>query len=351
MTTRSTPARRLSWHAETWALREPFSFSGQHWTDYSLLVCEVEEAGSIGRGEAFGVYFLGETVATMQQQLASCEQAVAEGLTRQALLRRLPPGGARNALDCALWDLEAQLCRRSVWELAGVEAAPALTVFNIGLHPEPEDMAARAAAAADFPLLKVKLSSDRPVERVQAIVEARPDARLFVDANQGWTLGQLQAVAPALAALGVEMIEQPLPRRADAELASYRCPLPLCADESCVHEGELERVRPYYQRVAIKLDKAGGLTAALALAQAVKAAGLQVVGGSMAGTSLAMAPTHVLAQHALFTDLDSALHSRFDRSKRMQVSAGLATPGSRCGWGQPLPREAHTQPETTEIHP
>ncbi len=336
MNTRSNGARRLSWHAETWALREPFSFNGQHWTDYALLVCEVEEAGCVGRGEAFGVYYLGETVATLQAQLATCEQAVADGLTRHALLQRLPPGGARNALDSALWDLEAQLTGCSAWQMAGVDAAPALTVFNIGIHPEPEDMALRAAAAADFPLLKVKLSSDRPVERVQAIVEARPDARLFVDANQGWTLPQLRAVAPALAALGVEMIEQPLPRGADAELAGYHCPLPLCADESCVHEGELERVRPYYQRVAIKLDKAGGLTAALALAQAVKAAGLQVVGGSMMGTSLAMAPTHVLAQHALFTDLDAPLHSRFDRTERMQYEAGMVRPARHGSWGQPV---------------
>jgi L-alanine-DL-glutamate epimerase-like enolase superfamily enzyme len=298
-----TSARCLSWHAETWALREPFSFSGQHWTDYALLLCEVEQAGCLGRGEAFGVYYLGETVATMQQQLATCEQAVADGLTRQALLQRLPPGGARNALDCALWDLEARLSGRSAWEMAGVQEAPALTVFNIGIHPEPEDMA------------------------------ARPDARLFVDANQAWTLAQLKAVAPALAALGVEMIEQPLPRGADAELAGYRCPLPLCADESCVHEGELERVRPYYQRVAIKLDKAGGLTAALALAQAVKAAGLQVVGGSMMGTSLAMAPTHVLAQHALFTDLDSPLHSRFDRAERVRYGSGMVLPSLRGAWG------------------
>lgn len=329
------PVRRMATHIEVWRLREPFSFSGQYWVDYRVLLCEVAEGDCIGQGEGFGVYYLAETAESMQAQLDTVVQAVEDGMGRQELLAQLPAGGARNALDCALWDLESKLTGISAWARAGVERKPALSVFNVGLHDEPAAMASRAAAAADFPLLKIKIGADRPVERVEAIRAARPRARLFVDANQAWSLGLLQRVAPEMARLGVEMIEQPLPRGADAALEGYRCPMPLCADESCLGEAELEQAARWYQRVAIKLDKAGGLTAALACAERAKALGLEVVGGSMAGTSLHMLPTHVLAQHAIFTDLDSPLLSRGDRGPVLRYEQGMAIAPAKGGWGMP----------------
>lgn len=335
MTATPSPLRRIDSRIEAWRLREAFAFSGQRWTDYRLLICEIEQDGCIGLGEAFGVYYLNETPESMQSQIDKVTSYIEQGIDRQQLLELLPAGGARNAVDCALWDLESKLTGTSAWERAGVARAPALSVFNIGMQDEPEAMAERAAACQDFPLLKIKLGADRPVERVAAIRAARPDARVIVDANQGWTLAELKAIAPALERLGVEMIEQPLPRGADAQLEGYRCPLPLCADESCLDGAELPHIAPWYQRVAIKLDKAGGLTAALATAARAHQLGLNVVGGSMMGTALAMLPTHVLAQHAVFSDLDAPLHSKGDRGPTLRYEQGLGLPPIRGGWGMP----------------
>ena len=327
--------RRIANHTESWESRIPFRISNFVWDDYPSVVCEIEEDGIVGRGEALGVYYLDETEKTMLQQLEGIREQLAAGASRSDLLDLLPPGGARNAADAALWDLEAQLTGTSAWEAAGVTPDPVLTVFTIGLEDEPEQMAAGAAAATEAPLLKVKLNNDRPVERIAAIRKARPEVRLIVDVNQGWTFAELQEYAPALGELGVEMIEQPLPRGGDAELEGFESPVPLCADESCLHLGELDRAATRYQLVNIKLDKTGGLTHGLELAAAIRDKGLGIMVGCMCGTSLAMAPHHVIAQLAQYADIDGPLLLVRDRFGGLVYDHGMVTLPATRFWGTP----------------
>ena len=220
-----------------------------------------------------------------------------------------------------------------MWELAGLEPRALTTVMTIGLEDTPEAMAAKAAAVPDHPLLKVKLDADRPVERMRAIRAARPDARLVIDANQGWTIGLLREVAPRLRELGVEMIEQPLPRGGDDGLEGYDSPIPLSADESCLDLGELDDAARRYDMINIKLDKCGGLTAGLQLAAAARARGLGLMVGSMCGSSLAMAPTFVAGLACDFHDLDGALLCKYDRPFGLAVEHGIVQPPSALLWG------------------
>ncbi|NCF51378.1 dipeptide epimerase [Gammaproteobacteria bacterium] len=325
--------RRVSTHLENWLALIPFRISRHTWDDFPCVVCEIEQDGMIGRGEALGVYYLGETEKTMRDQLDSIAPELGKGANRRDLLELLPAGGARSAADAALWDLEAQLSGVSAWETAGVSASPVETVFTIGLEAEPEEMGARAAASADLTLFKIKLNADRPVERIAAIREARPDARLVVDVNEGWDFDQLRDVAPALADLGVSMIEQPLKRGHDEELEDYESPLPLCADESCQHIGELGPVARRYQMINIKLDKCGGLTHGLELATAAREENLGLMVGCMGGTSLCMAPMHVLAQKADFVDIDGPLLLKNDRLGGFIYERGLVSLPERRFWG------------------
>jgi L-alanine-DL-glutamate epimerase-like enolase superfamily enzyme len=269
----------------------------------------------------------------MLAQIDAIAASLAEGADRQALLELLPPGGARCAVDAALWDLEAQLAGTSAWQMAGVNTDPIETVFTIGLEAEPDEMGARAAAAKDLTLFKVKLNADRPVERIAAIRSARPDARLVVDVNEGCEFAQLKDVAPRLAGFGVSMIEQPLKRGADAELESYQSPLPLCADESCQHAGELEHIARRYQMINIKLDKCGGLTHGLELAAAARELGLGIMVGCMGGTSLSMAPMHVLAHKADFVDIDGPLLLKNDRLGGFVYERGMVSLPPKPFWG------------------
>jgi L-alanine-DL-glutamate epimerase-like enolase superfamily enzyme len=325
--------RRVINHIESWASLTPFRIANYEWDDYPSVVCEIEQDGVVGWGEALGVYYNDETEKTMLEQLDATSPQLAAGATREDLLELLPPGGARNAADAALWDLEAQLNNTSVWETAGVRPDPVLTVFTIGLEDEPEQMAAGAAAANDIKLLKIKLNNDRPVERIAAIRKARPDVRLVVDINQGWNFDELQRYASALQKLGVEFIEQPLPRGNDEELEGYDSPVPLCADESCLHLGELERAASRYQMINIKLDKTGGLTHALELAAAIKEKGLGIMVGSMCGSSLAMAPHHVVAQLADYADIDGPLLMKNDRLGGLIYDHGVVSLPRKRFWG------------------
>jgi L-alanine-DL-glutamate epimerase-like enolase superfamily enzyme len=325
--------RRVSCHLENWKSLIPFRISRHTWDDFPCVVCEIEQDGRIGRGEALGVYYLGETEKTMLGQLDSIAVELGNGANRHDLLKLLPAGGARCAADAALWDLEAQLSGVSAWAAAGVCADPVETVFTIGLEAEPEDMAARAAAASDLTLFKIKLNADRPVERIAAIRETRPDARLVVDVNEGWEFEQLIEVAPLLADLGVSMIEQPLPRGKDEVLEGYESPLPLCADESCQHIGELGQAARRYQMINIKLDKCGGLTHGLDLAKAARDKNLGLMVGCMGGTSLCMAPMHVLAQLADFVDIDGPLLLKNDRLGGLVYERGKVTLPKRRFWG------------------
>ena len=326
--------RSISIHTESWLALIPFRISNHVWNDFPCVVCEIEQDGLVGRGEALGVYYLDETPELMAAQLEEIAPRIAAGADREQLLDLLPPGGARLAADAALWDLEAQLSGRTAWSMAGVEANPVETVFTIGLEDTPGQMAEKATAASDISLFKIKLSNDRPVERIGAIREARPDARMIVDVNQGWTFDELQRYAPELKTLGVSMIEQPLPRGNDAELEGYDPPLPLCSDESCLHLGELEDSTRRYQMINIKLDKTGGLTHGLELARAARDKGLGLMVGCMGGTSLAMAPHHVIAQLCDFVDIDGPLLMRNDRPGGLHYDKGIVTLPERPFWGQ-----------------
>jgi L-Ala-D/L-Glu epimerase / N-acetyl-D-glutamate racemase len=325
--------RRVSTHMENWLALIPFRISRNTWDDFPCIVCEIEQDGCIGRGESLGVYYLNDTDRSMLAQINSIAGQLAAGADRKALLDLLPPGGARCAVDAALWDLDAQLSGTSAWAAAGVTADAIETVFTIGLEAEPEEMGARAAAAKDLTLFKIKLNGDRPVERVEAIRSARPDARLVVDVNEGWDFAQLKDVAPGLAELGVSMIEQPLPRGHDTELEAYNSPLPLCADESCQHSGELENIARRYQMINIKLDKCGGLTHGLELATAARARGLGIMVGCMGGTSLSMAPMHVLAHKADFVDIDGPLLLKNDRLGGFIYNRGMVSLPAKPFWG------------------
>jgi len=329
--------RRISNHIESWASLIPFRIANYEWDDYPTVVCEIEQDGVIGWGEALGVYYLDETEKTMLKQLEAVAADLAGGASRKDLLELLPAGGARNAADAALWDLEAQLNGTSVWNMAGVEPDPVQTVFTIGLEADPEQMAVGAAAASDFSLLKIKLNNDRPVERIAAIRQARADVRLVVDVNQGWSFPELKAYAPELKELAVEFIEQPLPRGGDDELEGYDSPVPLCADESCLTLDDLEQAASRYQIINIKLDKTGGLTHALELASAIKDAGLGIMVGSMCGSSLAMAPHHVVAQLADYADIDGPLLMKNDRFGGLIYDRGIVTLPQTRFWGVPQP--------------
>lgn len=325
--------RNVSVHLENWMALIPFRIARNTWNDFPSVVCEIEQDGAIGRGEGLGVDYLGENQASMLAQVESITDQLSAGAGRQDLLELLPPGGARCAVDAALWDLEAQLSGGSAWKTAGVSEDPVETVFTIGLEAEPEDMGARAAAAKSLTLFKVKLNNDRPIERIAAIRDARPDARLVVDVNEGWEFDQLVEVAPALAELGVSMIEQPLRRGHDEELNHYESPLPLCADESIQHSGELDEIAGRYQMINIKLDKTGGLTHGLELATAARAKDLGIMIGCMGGTSVSMAPMHVIAQLADFVDIDGPLLLRNDRPGGFIYDKGMVSLPKRRFWG------------------
>ncbi len=324
---------KLSVHQEDWPLVAPFRISNAVWDTFPCVVVELFDGLNIGRGEGLGIYYFDETPASMTAQIEAVADRIEAGANRVELLELLPPGGARNALDCALWDLEAKQSSKRVWEIAGVNLKPIVTVMTIGLEDTPAEMAAKAEEAAIFPRLKVKLNDDRPVERIEAIRAARPDATLVIDANQGWTFELLQEVAPRLHTLGVEMIEQPLPRGEDRVLEGYDSPLPLCADESCVHGGELGEAAKRYQMINIKLDKSGGLTHGLEIARAAKKQGLGLMVGCMGGTSISMAPSFVVGLLCDFHDLDGPLLNKHDRPDGLVFRNGVVEPPEVTFWG------------------
>jgi len=320
-------------HIERWPTIRPFRIAGKVWDCFESVVVELERDGLVGRGEALGVFYLDETADSMTVQINQQSARIREGIDRSSLQSILPPGGARNVIDCALWDLDAKSERRSVWEMSGVAPKTLETVFTIGIEQTPETMAARAAEAAAYGLLKVKLDACQPAERLSAIRRARPDARIVVDANQGWTFDQLVELAPLFAKLGVQMIEQPLRRGHDQHLEHYDSPVPLCADESCLHLGELPQAALRYDWINIKLDKTGGLTHALALAHAGRALGLGIMVGSMGGSSLAMAPAFVAGCLADLVDIDGPLLQQSDRIPGMLYDGGWVAPFQRNVWG------------------
>jgi len=324
---------KFSAFIEKWEMKQPFRITGGVWTHSEALVVQLGQDGKIGRGEAQGVYYLDETPDSMLAQVDAVAAQIGHGISREALQDLLPPGGARNALDCALWDLECKLTGKTIWQLTGINPRPVTTVFTIGLEATADAMAAKAAAAKDAPVLKIKLDGHQPYEKLAAIRAARPDADLVVDANQGWNFELLKEVLPKCVKLNLGMIEQPLPRGGDAELEGFKSPIILAADESCLHTGELEQAALRYGMINIKLDKTGGLTEALALAKAARAKGLKLMVGNMMGTSLGMAPSFVVAQLCDFVDIDGPLLLKHDHVNGLQYHKGQAEVFSPAFWG------------------
>jgi len=323
---------QLTISSETWQLSRPFEISGHTWHSVDCLVVTLSDGMVSGRAEAQGVYYLSETIPSMTQQIEHVRVKIESGITRLELQSILPPGGARNAIDCALWDLECKRQQKSIWQLTNINSGTVETVFTIGLEDTPEAMATKAKTAPTK-ILKVKLNDDRPVARLQAIIHARPDARLVVDANQAWDLHTLKTVVDAFQDTSLEMIEQPLPRGQDHVLADYHSAITLAGDESCLHSAELAHAKDCYQMVNIKLDKTGGLTEALQMAEKAKAMNLKLMVGNMCGTSLAMAPAFVIAQLCDFVDIDGPLLNLTDRPNALTYEQGQVSGLKPTLWG------------------
>ena len=324
---------RLSVHRESWPMRAPFAITGHVFESLESVVVGLEQDGATGRGEGVPVYYLQEEARGLLEQIEAVRPAIEAGIGRDDLQSLLPPGGARNAVDCALWDLETNRTGKTIWELTGISPAARRTAYTLGIQDTPELMAEQAAQASGYPLLKIKLNGDAPVERVAAIRKARPDAEIIIDANQGFTMDLLRRVLDPFAELGVAMVEQPLPRGGDAELEGLSSPIPLCADESCLHRGELPDALKRYDMINIKLDKTGGLTEALALAAEARQAGKGLMVGNMLGTSLSMAPAFVIAQLCDFVDLDGPLNLKSDLPGGMVYRDGEVAAPQTGLWG------------------
>jgi L-Ala-D/L-Glu epimerase len=328
------PDVQLLIREEDWPVAGVFNIARGPQTVAHVVVVELRDGPHAGRGECEPQKHYGESVASVLAQIEALRPALGRGLGREQLLEVLPAGAARNAVDCALWDLEAKRSGTPAWQLAGLAPpGPITTDFTISLDT-PQAMHARALAYSDWAFLKIKLAGDaEDIARVEAVRAAAPRTRFTVDANESWTLAQLTDRAPRLAALGVELIEQPLPAGRDAALAGYRSPIPLCADESCHTVASLAAIVGRYQFVNIKLDKTGGLTEALRLARAARAQGLRLMTGCMTGTSLAMAPALLVAGLSEFVDLDGPLLLRADRVPGIHYDQGVAAPAPPALWG------------------
>jgi L-alanine-DL-glutamate epimerase-like enolase superfamily enzyme len=320
-------------HITDWVLTQPFRISGFEWINSRCLVVQLAHGGFVGRGEAQGVFYLDETAESIFEQAHAVADEIRKGISREQLQDLLPAGGARNAIDCAMWDLECKRSGKTIWQLTGIDPKPVTTVYTIGLEDSPEAMAAKASAAADAPILKIKLSNHMPYEKLAAIRAARPDAALVVDANQGWSFDQLQEVLPKCVDLDLAMIEQPLARGGDEQLEGFESPITLAADESCLHTGELETAARRYSMINIKLDKTGGLTEALRLARAAKAKGCKLMVGNMVGTSLSMAPSFVVAQLCDFVDIDGPLLLKYDQPNGLDYINGVVKGFDPALWG------------------
>ena len=321
----------ISATVERWPVAGAFIISRGAKTSVDVVVCTVGDGQHVGRGEGTPIYYEGETA----EACAAAINAYQGPLEREALLEAMPRGAARNALDCALWDLEARQAGVPVWQLAGMQPpAPLATAFTISLNdPAQMEQDARAAAGRGFALLKCKLTGEGDRERIAAVRAGAPGARLIVDANESWHDLDIAAEAEALAALGVEMVEQPVFHGREDRLAGVRAPVPLCADESCHTRADLDRLGDF-DAVNIKLDKAGGLTEALALSRAARERGFRIMVGCMLSTSLGIAPAALVAQGADWIDLDGALLLAKDREGALSLQDGLLQPGSLWGMGQ-----------------
>ncbi len=323
----------LSVSIESWPIAGSFTISRGAKTEAVVVVAEVSSGAARGRGECVPYARYGESPDSVAAALEALRPALAAGLTREGLQAALPPGAARNALDCALWDLEAKQSGQPAWTLAGLpEPVPLTTAYTISLGT-PESMAEAAKAAAHRPLLKVKLGGHGDPARIAAVRACAPAATLIVDANEGWTRDNLADNLAACAEAGVALVEQPLPAGDDAVLADITRQVAICADESVHDRASLPALVGKYDAVNIKLDKTGGLTEALAMAREAQAMGFDIMAGCMVATSLAMAPALLLAQCAKYVDLDGPLLLARDRENALRYDSSVVQPPSPQLWG------------------
>jgi L-alanine-DL-glutamate epimerase-like enolase superfamily enzyme len=317
---------------EVWPLKEVFRISRGSRTEAQVVFVTDSDGEHTGRGECVPIKRYNQSAASVLAQIESIQDF--GDLDRNKLQQLLPPGAARNALDCALWDLEAKRSGKRVWELANIPIVEQVaTSFTISLDT-PERMADAASAAAKLPILKLKLGGDEPdLARVKATREAAPSSRLIIDANESWSPEHYRKIVPALKELGVELIEQPFPADADEVLESLDHPIPICADESCHTTADLPRVKNRYEIVNVKLDKTGGLTEALRLCDCARESGFKLLIGCMVCTSLGIAPARLLASGAEWIDLDGPLLLARDREHRIPYENGnIGIPPSEL-WG------------------
>jgi L-alanine-DL-glutamate epimerase-like enolase superfamily enzyme len=327
-------ALSLEARAECWPLKAPVRIARQTYVSMDVVVAELTDAdGLTGRGEAAGLPYKGETPATMLDQIYETELPLTAECEPEALFELLPPGGARNALDCALWDLRCKRMGQRAWQLAGLDQArPLQTALTFGIGDE-DDMRRGIRAARHMPVIKLKANREHHVRLAEIAREEHPSARLLMDANGSWDRALLDDLVPSLHRLGVELVEQPVAVGQDATLWGYDGVIPLAADESCDDRSSLSALRGLYAFVNIKLDKAGGLTEALALANAAREQGFGLMVGNMGGTSLSMAAHLVVGQMCRFVDLDAPLLCRQDRAPALRYEGALVHPPERELWG------------------
>lgn len=325
---------KLDVSEDVFALKDVFTISRGSRTHARVVTVKLNDEDLMGWGECVPYARYGETVDGVIAEIRHLADEIASGaLDRKSLQERLPAGAARNALDCAFWDLEAKRAGRPVHELAGLAAPTALeTAYTLSLA-EPATMRRKAEENAGRPLLKLKLGGENDIARLEAVRAGAPQATIIVDANEGWTAELYSEIAPYLLQLGVAMVEQPLPVGQDAMLGEIDRPLPVCADESCHDRTSLAGLKGRYDMVNIKLDKTGGLTEALALREDALAAGFSLMVGCMVGSSLAMAPALIAAQGAAIIDLDGPLLLAEDRQNPMHYEGSMVWPASPALWG------------------
>lgn len=309
---------------EKWPLKVPFRITGKVWESLDVLLVSLEKDGCVGYGEAEGVYFRNDDVTSMARQIEPVRSSIERAVSHESLKQLLPAGGARNALDCALWDLRAKLEKQAVWQLAGLTPPrPVLTSFGCGADT-PEAMAKVARGYANARAIKLKLTGE-PVDadRVRAVRESRPDVWMSVDANQGFSRSFLEKLLPVLMEARVSLIEQPYPIGQEALLDGFQSPIPVAADECALTSDDVTQLVGRFQVVNIKLDKSGGLTESLAMARTAHALGLDTMVGNMIGTSLAMAPGFLVGQLCKVVDLDGPIFLASDRQQRVDYSNGM----------------------------
>jgi L-Ala-D/L-Glu epimerase len=328
---------QLKVDVEKWPLKAPFRITGYTFVEIDVVVATISRDGHAGHGEASGVYYRSENAAAMVAQIEAARAAIESGIDREALRRSMPAGGARNAVDCALWDLESRLSGTPAWKMAGLNPpVPLVTTFTLGAE-DPEQMARTAISYKGAQAIKIKLTG-QPIdaERVRAVRAACPDAWLGVDGNQGFSRAALADLMPVLVDARVGLIEQPFPIGREADLDGLRSPIPVAADESAQDLKDVAGLIGRFDVVNIKLDKSGGLTEGLAMARQAQALGLDVMVGNMTGTALGMAPAALVGQLCRIVDLDGPIFLRNDRSPGVVYENGTFwCPAEVWGGGAP----------------